>query len=120
MDLPHVPDSVLVGTGDTSYNYCGQQTRGFARILPMATGRQDELSNFHDFLSQRLRSSGARLSPEEVLDLWRAEHPAADDNPNDVAALKEALAEMEAGDHGLPLEHFDRKFRQRHSIPPGA
>jgi hypothetical protein len=86
----------------------------------MATGTQDELSNFHEFLSQKLRCSPARLSPEEVLDLWRAEHPAVDDYPNDVAALKEALADMEAGDHGTPLEHFDRKFRQRHSIPPGA
>ena len=36
------------------------------------------------------------------------------------AALSEALADMEAGDHGIPLEEFDRKFRQRHSIPPGA
>ncbi len=86
----------------------------------MATGTQDELSSFHDFLSQRLTSGAAQLSPEEVLDLWRAEHPAADDYSNHVAALKEALADMEAGDHGLPLEQFDRKFRQRHSIPPGA
>jgi hypothetical protein len=39
---------------------------------------------------------------------------------NDVAALKEALADMEEGDHGLPLEQFDRQFRQRHSIPPEA
>ncbi len=36
------------------------------------------------------------------------------------AALSEALTDMEAGDHGIPLEEFDRKFRQRHSIPPGA
>lgn len=86
----------------------------------MATGTQDELSSFHDFLSQRLTSGMAPLSPEEVLDLWRAEHPVADEYPDDVAALKEALADMEAGDHGLPLEQFDRKFRQRHSIPPGA
>ena len=85
----------------------------------MATGAQDELSSFSDFLSQELASGAARLSPEEVLDMWRAEHPSADDYPNDVAALKEALADMEAGDQGMPLEQFDRTFRQRHSIPPG-
>jgi hypothetical protein len=86
----------------------------------MVTGTQDELVNFHEFLSQKLRSSAARLSPEEVLDLWRAEHPVADDYASDAAALQEALADMEAGDRGIPLEEFDRKFRQRHSIPPGA
>ena len=86
----------------------------------MATGTQDELSSFHDFLSRKLTGGAGRLSPEEALDLWRAEHPAADDYPHDVAALKEALADMEVGDHGLPLDQFDRKFRQRHSIPPGA
>jgi hypothetical protein len=86
----------------------------------MATGTPDELSSFHDFLSQKLTSGAARFSPEEVLDRWRAENPAADDYPDNVAALKEALADMQAGDHGMPLEQFDRKFRQRHSIPPGA
>jgi hypothetical protein len=46
------------------------------------------------------------------------EHLAVNDFPNDVAALKEALADMEAGDRGVPLEEFDDKFRQRHSISP--
>jgi hypothetical protein len=86
----------------------------------MATGTHDELSSFHDFLSRKLTSGAAQLSPEEALDLWRAEHPDGDDFSNNVAALREALADMEAGDHGLPLEQFDRKFRQRHAIPPGA
>ena len=86
----------------------------------MATGTQGELSGFHDFLSGKLTSGTAQLSPEEALDLWRAEHPEANDFPNDVAALREALADMEAGDDGLPLEEFDRKFRQRHAIPREA
>jgi hypothetical protein len=86
----------------------------------MATGTPGELSCFHDFLSQKLTSGATQLSPEEVLDLWRAEHPAVDEYPNDVAALKEALADMEAGEHGVPLDQFDDKFRQRHSIWRGA
>ncbi len=82
----------------------------------MATGTQGELSGFRDFLSQKLATGATQLSPEEVLDLWRADHPAADEYSNNVAAVKEALADMEAGDHGLPLEQFDGRFRQRHSI----
>ena len=86
----------------------------------MATGTQGELPSFHDFLSQKLTSDAAQLSPEEALDLWREEHPTADNYSDNVAAVKEALVDMEAGDHGLPLEQFDRKFRQRHSIWPEA
>ena len=86
----------------------------------MATGTRDELSQFHDFVSQKLAGDADRLSPEEALDLWRAENPAADDFSNNVASLKEALTDMEAGDHGMLLEQFDNKFRQRHSIPPDA
>ncbi len=86
----------------------------------MATGIQDELYSFHAFVSRKLTDDASQLSPEEVLDLWRTENPAADDYPNHVAALKEALADMEAGDHGMPLEEFDRDFRLRHAIPPEA
>lgn len=84
----------------------------------MATGAQDELSRFRDFLSEKLTSDSARLSPEEALDLWRAEHPAADEYTNDIVALRQALADMESGDHGLSLEQFDREFRERHKIAP--
>ena len=86
----------------------------------MATGTQNELSGFHDFPSRKLTSGAVQLSPQEALDLWREEHPGTDDFSNNVGVLREALADMEAGDHGLPLDEFDCKFRQRHSVPPGT
>ncbi len=86
----------------------------------MATETRAELVSFHRFLSEKLADEGAHLSPEEAVDLWRAEHPAPDDGARDVAAVKEALADMEGGDRGLPLEEFDRRFRERHSIPRDA
>ncbi len=86
----------------------------------MATGTRAELISFHRFLSEKLTDEGAHLSPEEAVDLWRAEHPAPDEGASDVAAVKGALADMEGGDRGLPLEEFDRKFRDRHSIPREA
>jgi hypothetical protein len=36
---------------------------------------------------------------------------------DDVAALREALSEMAAGDEGIPFEEFDGLFRARHMLP---
>jgi hypothetical protein len=83
----------------------------------MATGSESELRAFHGFLQQKLTSGLSQLSPEEALDLWRDEHPAGDEYGSAVAAIKEAIADMEAGDTGMDLSEFDRQFRQRH---PGA
>ena len=35
-----------------------------------------------------------------------------------VEVLREGLAALQAGDRGVPLEEFDRDFRQRHGLPP--
>jgi hypothetical protein len=49
--------------------------------------------------------------------MWRAEHPVSDDDGvDDVTAAKAALAEMAAGDVGVPLEEFDRQFRKEFGI----
>jgi hypothetical protein len=81
----------------------------------MTTCIPSELESFHHFLSQQLPRAGS-LSPEEALDLWRADHPASEDAQESVAALREALLDMEAGDCGRSLDDFDREFRQRHSL----
>ncbi len=83
----------------------------------MATDTAGELYRFHAFLSEKLARGLTQISPEEALDLWRADHPVAEESARDVAAVKEALADMEAGDVGLPLDQFDREFRKRHSMP---
>ena len=33
-----------------------------------------------------------------------------------VQALREAIADMEAGDTGVPLDQFDQEFRARHKM----
>jgi hypothetical protein len=81
----------------------------------MTTCMPSELERFHQFLMRELTCGDRLLSPEEVLDRWRADHPVEDDAAETVAALREALADMEAGDRGQSLEDFDRTFRQRHA-----
>ncbi|MBI4606151.1 MAG: hypothetical protein HY721_29645 [Planctomycetes bacterium] len=85
----------------------------------MPSKLQAELIRFHRFISDRLGQGAGDLSPEEALDLWRAENPSPDEHAEAVAALREAIADMKAGDSGQPLEEFDREFRERRGLGPG-
>jgi hypothetical protein len=76
-----------------------------------------ELESFHQFLGTQLANGGAALTPEECLDLWRAEHPPDDELQAGIQAVQEALADMEAGDVGQPLEEFLRDFRAQRHLP---
>jgi hypothetical protein len=83
----------------------------------MAIDPTNELAHFQQFVADRLKE-GTTLSPEEAVDLWRLQNPEADEEfPNNVAGIREALADMQAGDHGVPFEEFDREFRKRHGLP---
>ena len=73
-----------------------------------------ELARFQQFIADHLHQGDA-LSPEEALDLWRAENPISDDFQDTVHALRESLADMEH-DTGVPLEEFDRAFRKRRGL----
>src|ERR1700722_15758314 len=78
----------------------------------------NELAEFHRFVAEKLAKGEANLSPEAALDQWRESHPTSDDLSEEVAAIKEALADMEAGDQGMPLAEFDQGFRASHGLPP--
>lgn len=82
----------------------------------MSTEFNIELREFHQFLSEKLSTENIVLSPEEALDEWRSTHSSQDDFGNDVAAVREALADMANGDVGAPLTEFDRNFRDRHGL----
>ncbi len=77
-----------------------------------------DLRDFHRFVGEKVNNGEASLSPEEVLDEWRMLHPAPEAIEEDVAAIQEAIDDMENGDRGIPFEEFDRDFRARHNLPP--
>jgi hypothetical protein len=77
----------------------------------------EELRDFHRFLTDKLRTDGIELSPEEAVDEWRRLHPSAHALNEDVAAIHEALDDMAKGDSGVPFDQFDREFRKRHNLP---
>lgn len=63
----------------------------------MAT-KSTEIEQFRDFIDEQVKNGHANLSPEEVLDLWRCQHPMPEELQESVAAVKTALRDMEAGD----------------------
>ena len=76
-----------------------------------------ELEAFRRFLEQQLSDGGYSLSPEECLDLWRAQHPLDGQTWEDINAVKEALDDMEAGDLGEPFHQFSEEFRKKNRLP---
>lgn len=81
----------------------------------MSTNLQMELAEFQEFIAEHVRA-GTVMSPEEALDVWRAENPDEALRAENVKAVKAALRDMENGDRGVPFEEFDREFRQTHQI----
>ena len=82
----------------------------------MSTQSSNDLANFVSFAQSQLRHDGVNLTPEECLTLYRTQQASADD----IAAVKEALDVMHRGDLGIPLEDFDREFREKNGISAEA
>ena len=83
----------------------------------MTMDSNGELASFHRFVAAKLSETKFDLSPDDAVDLWRAEHPYLEEFDDATEAVMEALADIEAGDVGITLEEFDREFRARHHIP---
>ena len=77
-----------------------------------------ELVRSQEFIAQCVQG-GRGMSPEEAVDLWRAQNPRADERAENLAAIRQALADLDAGETGVSLEEFDHDFRHRHGLPPG-
>jgi hypothetical protein len=82
----------------------------------MPSAPTDELREFVSFAAGHLANGGSQLTPEEVLDLWRSEHPAEETLADSVEAIQRALEQADRGE-GVSLEEFDRRFRARHDLP---
>lgn len=83
----------------------------------MATVQQSELAEFYEYLGKHVRDPLPHPMPEDVLDEWRIERGdiVVDEvqratHDEDVAAIREALRDMEAGEVGMEVEEFFREF----------
>ena len=78
-----------------------------------------ELRSFKDFVSEKLESGDAGLTPEEALDQWRSLHPDPEDLQQSVAAVRKALIDMANGDRGRhqPADDVLSDLRERYQLP---
>jgi hypothetical protein len=82
----------------------------------MNTAPSTEAESFQLFLSKELANGGRHKSPEELVDQWRREQQEFADT---VAAVQEAIDDMNAGDPGRPLSEVARDIRKKHGWPEG-
>jgi len=76
----------------------------------MSTSTPTEAESFQTFLAKEIANGGRHKSPEELVQDWRRERQEFDET---VAALREAIDDMNAGDEGRPVaEVFDDLRRE--------
>ena len=82
----------------------------------MDTETQTQLEAFHRFVDEQLRNGGKNLSPEECLELWRAQHPTPEELEESLRAVQQSLADMEAGDRGCSRDEVVDEIRRKHDL----
>jgi len=76
-----------------------------------------ELERFHQFATEQLDLSDFEPSLDELYQMWRTSHLAADELAESVQAVQSALADMAAGDSGIPADDHLAELRCRYGIP---
>lgn len=83
----------------------------------MATERANDLRAFRDFADAKLSNGGAEPTLDEAIALWDIENAPDDERDATVEAVKEALADMRAGDKGIPAREFLAEMRRKYQLP---
>lgn len=86
----------------------------------MATDRANDLRAFRDFADAKLSDGGAELTLDEALGLWEIENAPEDERAATVEAVREALADMRAGDVGVPARDFLAEIRRKYKLSASA
>ncbi len=81
----------------------------------MATERTNDPRAFHDFLGAKLSNGGSDLTLEECLDLWEYENQSDEERDDTLAAVREGLADVEAG-RTRPAEDVIRDLCRKYNL----
>jgi hypothetical protein len=76
----------------------------------------DQLDDFHRFAQQKVEAGGAE-SLEELCDLWRIEHPSSEEQAEIHEAIRQGLADIEAGRY-RPARDVMEELRTKYGLPP--
>jgi hypothetical protein len=77
--------------------------------------RANDLHAFKDFIDDQL--AGATVpTVDEVIARWDSENEPAEDKGAAIQALRDALADMDAGDTGIPVHEALVELRRKHHL----
>lgn len=83
----------------------------------MAT--KEQINSFHQFATSQIENGGGNLSMDELYTIWRSKHPTTAELQDSVAAIKESLAELDAGYEGRPARQALRETCERLGLVMG-
>ena len=83
----------------------------------MATERVNDLRAFKGFIDQQLSNGGADLTLDEALSRWEYENSTEDEREDTLRAIREGLADAEAG-RTRPAREALAELRSKHNLPP--
>ena len=75
----------------------------------------EELAAFQQFAVQKV-DAGEAQSLEELFDLWRIEHPTPEEQAEIHEAIRQGLADVEAGRY-RPADEVMRELRDKYNLP---
>ncbi len=79
----------------------------------------EELDRFHDFAVSLVSGAESDVTWPQLFELWRLQNPSVAEYQENVAAIRESLDAMDAGQM-RPFSAFDAEFRNRHGITSDA
>jgi hypothetical protein len=81
----------------------------------MDRARANDLHAFKDFIDDQL--GGATVpTDDKVIARWDSENETAEDTGATVEALREALADIDAGETGIPVHEALLELRRKHQL----
>jgi hypothetical protein len=80
---------------------------------------KEQVDSFHRFATSQIENGGADLSMDELYSIWRSKHPSSAELQDSVAAIKESLAELDAGYEGRPAREALRESCERLGVVIG-
>jgi len=76
---------------------------------------REDLDSFRRFAEEKVQNGGAE-SIEELIDLWRIEHPTPEDEAEVDGIIREGIADIKAG-RGRPAEVVMAELRRKYNLP---
>jgi hypothetical protein len=77
-----------------------------------------ELRSFGEYVINLVESGNAQISPEDAVLRWRKQNLSPEEFDEEVAAIREALDDMEAGDRGTPWQQVLGEINAEFGLKP--